>query len=144
MAHCRIAVDVVPDRAHRLFEGPRLAALPLKVIAARRSRSTCRGFFEKMPGANQIESGIRWAQTTDIDDPSQASLRDQHVARNEITVSHDISSDTRKLANAAHIRRSRGTSRSARWLEAGLHPWIVGVQVSTPTRSSERPTEGID
>jgi hypothetical protein len=33
LTHDRITVDVVLDHAHRLFEGPCLAALPLEVIA---------------------------------------------------------------------------------------------------------------
>lgn len=32
-SHCRIAVDVVPDLPHRLHEGPRTTAFPVKIVA---------------------------------------------------------------------------------------------------------------
>ena len=100
---------------------------------------------KKMPGPDQIEGRVRRTQTTDIDDPNQATLRDQHVARNEIAMSHDISSDTRKLAKRVpQAAEPRSIEELLAVLEAGLHPCIVGMQVSTSARSSERTTEGFD
>src|SRR5476649_1753569 len=52
-AHGRVALDVVPDCAHRLLEGPSLAALPLEVVASKIVPERLpRDGLEQMPGTN--------------------------------------------------------------------------------------------
>ena len=77
--------------------------------------------------------------------PTRRPSETQHVARNEIAMSHDISSDTRKLAKRVpQVAEPRSIEELLAVLEAGLHPCLVGMQVSTSARSSERTTKGFD
>ena len=61
-------------------------------------------------------------------------------------MSRDISSDTRKLAKRGpHSAETRYIEEFLAVLEAGLHPRIVGAQVSTlPDLANVRPRVSID
>src|SRR5690348_13309892 len=66
-AHRRIAVDVVPDQAHRLLERPRLAALPLQVVAAQcPPERVARAPPQQVPGAHQIQRGVGGAEAARV------------------------------------------------------------------------------
>ena len=98
-----------------------------------------------MPGGDQIEGGIRGTQTTDVDDPDEPSLRDKHVAGNEVAVCHNVGEGARQIphvrpdpADPGHVEELLAV------LKAGLHPRVVGAQIPTPTRTGENTTASLD
>ena len=73
--HWRIALVVVPDGTHGLFEGPRLAPLPFEVFAAEVVTEQVSTFrVEEMPGSNEIKSRIGRAEAAHIEYTGEATL----------------------------------------------------------------------
>ena len=120
----RVAAAAEARRAQREFHGLLVALLPklrVQALALTRNRAAAEDLVQDAvanalaaqdsftPGTNFaawmhrilrnrfISTLRKQRETTDIDDAAEASVRDQHVASNEVTVSHDISSNTRKL-----------------------------------------------
>src|SRR5262245_31558385 len=139
-AHGRVALDVVPDQAHRLLERPRLAALPLEVVTPKLvAQHLPRARFEQMPGSYQVERRIRGPEATDIDDPAKAPIGDEQVSRDQVTVVHQVAGRTAWQCPQVtpHSAQPRNVKKRFAALKAGLHPLVVGTQVATPTLPAE-------
>ena len=73
--HGRVAVDVVPDGTDGLFEGPRLAAFPFEVVAAKvvTEKLSTMG-IEDMPGSNEVKGRVSRSETPYIENAAEASF----------------------------------------------------------------------
>lgn len=82
---------VVPGGAHCLFEGPRFAAFPFEFVAAEVVSEELSGIgLEEMPGANEVESGVRGAEATNVEDPDELPVGHEHVPGSEVPMGHHI------------------------------------------------------
>jgi len=87
----RVGLEVVPDEPDRLLECPGLAPFPRQVPAPEVvAKHLPRAGLENAPSTHQIEGGISWRHTADVDDPGQAAVGDEHVWQDQVTVGHDV------------------------------------------------------
>ena len=73
--HWRVALDVEPDGTHCLLEGPRLAAFPFEVVAAKvvtEKLSTMD--VEEMPSSDEVEGRVGRTETPNIEDPGKTAF----------------------------------------------------------------------
>src|SRR5262249_42516427 len=127
--HDRVACDVVPDKAHGLRECPRLATLPLRVIAAKVfAQNPSRSSFEQMPGTNEVKRGISRADVFNINDARKAPTCHQHVARDQIAVGHNVpvSASGHCPQNLPHLAKQGCVPQSLATREAASHPLALG------------------
>ena len=97
--HRWIAEPVVPDGTQRLYEGPCLSALPFEFVTLEVvPKQLPPSGIEQMPGTNEVKGGVRWTESANIKDPSKSTIVHQDVARDEVTVSHDIGRLPRKVS----------------------------------------------
>src|SRR5699024_11819741 len=65
--HRRVAVRVVPNGPHRLFECPCLATFPFEIVAGELiAQHLAWTGVEQVPGTHQVQRGLCWSQTTDV------------------------------------------------------------------------------
>jgi hypothetical protein len=97
MRQGRIALEVIPDKPHRLLECPGLAPFPLEIAAPEVvAKYPPRASVQQMPAGHQIEGGISWSHAADVDDPGQAPAGDEHVSGDQVTVGHDVPGSARQ------------------------------------------------
>ena len=145
--HDWVACNVVPDKAHGLCECPRLAALPLRVVAAKVfAQNPSRSSFEQMPGTNEVKRGISRADVFNINDARKAPTCHQHVARDQIAVGHNVpvSASRHCPQHLPHLAKSRHVQQSLAAREAGVHPLVLGRQLASASRACEGPATSVD
>src|SRR3954470_15395860 len=71
-AHRRVAVDVVPDRSHRLLECPRSASRPLHLVTVEVvAQHVPRFDVQQVPGGDEVERGVGRPEAADVDDTDE-------------------------------------------------------------------------
>jgi hypothetical protein len=129
------ALDVVPGWPHRLLEGPRLPALPFEVAAAKVVAQRLPGAgLEQMPATDEIQRGSAGPSppTSMIPARRPCATRTLPGIRSPwVITSPAVRGSARRTA---HMRRSRGTSRSC-----ALRSKQVSIHASWDRSSPPRP-----
>ena len=106
----RVAVHVVPDRAHRLDERPGPAALPRQLGRAEVvPQHLPRAGLEQVPGRHQIQRRIGRTEPADVERAGQPTALDQDVAGDQVAMAHHV----RRRSPRQHPRVRPASSRAA-------------------------------
>jgi hypothetical protein len=74
-----------------LDEAPGFSAFPFEIIALQIiPKKLPRARVEQMPGTYEVEGRVCRTETSDVEDPHESTSLDQDVARDEVTVRHEI------------------------------------------------------
>ena len=145
-AHGGVGLDVVPRRAHRLFERPRLAAFNWRSSLARASRNTRRGrASRRCQAATKSSAGSAGPEPADIEDPGDPPAGHEHVPGSQIPMGHDIGIVARQLAQVSpRSSQSSDIEQAFAVAQTLLHPLIVESQVTSATQPSEPKATGVE
>jgi hypothetical protein len=100
-----------------------------------------------VPGAQQVEGRVGRGEPADVEDPGQASAgRDEHVARHEVAVVHDVPGIAARQIpqRRPHPAQPNGVEQPLAALEAGFQPLVVVAQIAAAAAAGERPDAGGD
>jgi hypothetical protein len=105
-----------------------------------------RADLEQVPGADEIQGGIRRPEAADVQHPGQAPVRHEHVAGNEVTVGHHIAGRAARQGphDSPHAAEPGNIQDLFAAAETRFHPRVMGSQVSAPALAAERPAARAD
>lgn len=102
--------------------------------------------FRGDAGANKVKRGISRSEAANINDTRKAPICHKHISRYEIAVGHNVSVSSFRHCpqSPPHPAKSWYVQQSLAAREAGVHPLVLGCQLTSTSQALEGPATSVD